>query len=64
MIHKPGIPESRQTYISDILQYATWKKTTADEIDCWKNTTNHRRQMKCETAKRGAVTAYYDGTCW
>ena len=64
LVHKLGIPANQQTYISDILQYASWKKIPAEAIERWKNSTNHRQQMKCPTAKQGAVAAYYDGNRW
>lgn len=67
--HRLGIPVGNQNIFSDILQYSGgWKKTPAEVISRWEESTGHRRMMQCNnfsadgrayTMHAGAA-AYYD----
>lgn len=44
--------------VSDILQDSTWKMQASEAVERWKNSTNHRQMMQCDSAERAAVAVY------
>ena len=65
MQHNIAIPVDKQTTYSDILQYATWRKSGSAVVDRWDKSEGHHRMMRNDhgTVEAG-VGVYFDGTRW
>lgn len=62
--HRLGIPLAVQKNYSDILQYSTWKPSSAEAVNRWVKSDGHRKMMQCETAEVAGVAAYNNGGTW
>lgn len=64
LVHKLGIPASKQGSYSDILQFATWGMSGSEAVQRWSQSSGHRKMMQCVSAKKAGVAAYKRGNGW
>ena len=63
--HKIAIPQDKQLTYSDILQYATWRKSGAEAIQKWYESEGHHRMMRNDhSTTEAGVGVHFDGTKW